>query len=587
MTSLECSPGGVASGTTAEINLTVGGTVQCTFTNTKRGEIIVMNETNPADSPEVFPFSLTGGPGAMSLVNMATPYHSALLPPSPDNYYVSQTLTGEWDPEGVICESVLGTSTFAAIGGGRASMGSSIDLAAGDTVTCTFISTQRGHIITDKETLPTANTQSFEFTLIGGPDVINQAFFLADATPPEDSGPLKAGSYNLAELAEAGWDLTGLSCAAVDHLGQPGGASTFVESLSSGQVDIDLAQGDTVTCDFTNVKRAHIYVDKVTQPSADPNSFDFSLSGGPDGLTQSFALTDADLDPHDSGPIKPGSYAVAEIVPEGWDQQSADCGVGISRDNIILAPGDEVTCIFTNVKRGSITVVKDSLPNDVQNFDFVLDGNGSSSPFTLDDDAGLKGKDTNPKEYTDTKTFSNLIPGSYSLSEYSDSIAGWGLQSLSCASNLGSPATPAGSIVVIDLTPGDDGAFGFTTTGGGELPASFDLTTNGGTASSSFSGLFPGSYNVVESAMLPEWDLTGLTCSDPDGGTTADPNTGMASIDLDPGEIVTCDFENTKRGHVVIVKEVDSSNPASHTLPFSFNPSYGAGFELLDTQSND
>ena len=56
--------------------------------------------------------------------------------------------------------------------------------------------------------------------------------------------------------------------------------------------------------------------------------------------------------------------------------------------------GDEVTCTFTNTKRGSIIIVKDAMPNDPQDFDFTITGGDFSTAFILDDD----GDDTdNPR----------------------------------------------------------------------------------------------------------------------------------------------------------------------------------------------
>ena len=260
-----------------------------------------------------------------------------------------------------------------------------------------------------------------------------------------------------------------------------------------------------------------------------------------------------------------------------------------------LSTGEEVTCTFTNTKRGSITVIKNSVPNDEQNFDFVFEGNGALDPFTLDDDAGFKGKGVN--DFSDTITFSNLVPGGYSVTE--SPIAAWGIQSLSCPSNLDSSAviacgtaqiqlsagdhvtctfvnTTLGTVIIDKTAVGGDGTFNFT--GGGEIPANFNLTTvDGMPASVTYGGLFPGDYSVSEVGQPAGWDLTGSSFS---AGTPA-------GFTLEPGSTVTCDFENTKRGHVVIIKEVNSANPASLTLLFSFSPSYGSPFALIHRGDND
>ncbi len=102
----------------------------------------------------------------------------------------------------------------------------------------------------------------------------------------------------------------------------------------------------------------HIIVDKTTNPSGDPTSFAFTLTGGPSAINQSFSLTDAAA-PYDSGGIQPGSgYNVAETVPGGWSLTSATCSDGSAVGNIDLSPGEKVTCTFTNTKQLTLTVNK-------------------------------------------------------------------------------------------------------------------------------------------------------------------------------------------------------------------------------------
>ena len=59
-------------------------------------------------------------------------------------------------------------------------------------------------------------------------------------------------------------------------------------------------------------------------------------------------------------------------------------------------------------------------------------------------------------------------------------------------------------------------------------------------------------------------DLTGLTCS---AGGSATLATGVASIDLQPGETVTCTYTNTKRGSITVVK--DAQPDAAQDFTFS------------------
>ena len=74
-------------------------------------------------------------------------------------------------------------------------------------------------------------------------------------------------------------------------------------------------------------------------------------------------------------------------MPAGWDQTSATCDDGSPVSNIDVAAGENVTCTFTNRKRGSVVVVEDSSPNDPQDFSFTAGGGLSPASFPLDDDA--------------------------------------------------------------------------------------------------------------------------------------------------------------------------------------------------------
>jgi hypothetical protein len=111
-----------------------------------------------------------------------------------------------------------------------------------------------GRIIIDKVTNPSGNLTNFEYDPTWGPN-----FFLADATTPNDSGPLTpGGQYQLVELVPAGWTLTAMSCSIADSLplGDSAFSPTVVPVIGPGQgaISILLGAGDTVSCVFTNTQ---------------------------------------------------------------------------------------------------------------------------------------------------------------------------------------------------------------------------------------------------------------------------------------------------------------------------------------------
>ncbi len=82
-------------------------------------------------------------------------------------------------------------------------------------------------------------------------------------------------------------------------------------------------------------------------------------------------------------------------------------------------------CVYipTYCDKGSITIVKDAQPNDSQDFSFATSGNGLSG-FSLDDDSD--------HTLSNTKTFSDLSAGSYSVTE--GTTNGWMLDDINCTS---------------------------------------------------------------------------------------------------------------------------------------------------------
>ncbi|MCI0633519.1 MAG: hypothetical protein L0206_06335, partial [Actinobacteria bacterium] len=260
-----------------------------------------------------------------------------------------------------------------------------IGLAAGETVTCVFTNTvRRGQIIVEKQTNPDGDPQVFDFSASYDGD----GFSLADGQST-DSGDLDPGTYSVSENVPAGWDLLSAVC-----------------SDQSQATAISLQAGETVTCVFTNEKDASIVVEKQTNPDGDPQSFHFDASYDAGG----FDLVDDQQS--DSGDLDPGTYSVSEDVPAGWDLTSALCSDESDPEAIELSAGETVTCVFTNTKRGSIVVEKQTLPN------------GASGTFEFSGDvAGSIGDNG-------TIAVANLEPGSYTSTE--GAAPGFNLTGIEC-----------------------------------------------------------------------------------------------------------------------------------------------------------
>jgi hypothetical protein len=325
--------------------------------------------TDPSNDPQQFDFALTGGPDAVNdafqLADATVPHVTFDL--KPGSYMVTETVPGVWDLTNANCVG-------GPFGGGSYPNGGVFSLNFGDQVTCTFNNfKKRGTITVDKMTNPGNDPQLFNFTVAGGPDAVNDVFQLADATAPHTTMSLHPGEYSITEAAQAGWDMGNISCSG----GQFGAGGAYT---NGGTINLDW--GDVITCVFSNTKRGSITVDKVTAPVGDPQTFDFLVAGGPDGLHDVFQLTDAAA-PHPVTNLRPGTYSLTETAPAGWDFGSATCvggsfGAGGSLANggtFTLTPGAQILCTVTNIRRSRITVdVVTSPGGDPQLFKFTLKG---------------------------------------------------------------------------------------------------------------------------------------------------------------------------------------------------------------------
>src|SRR6185295_17679684 len=385
---------------TATYHLQAGETITCVFTNVKRGSVTIIKDAQPNDSQD-FAFTASGaGLSGFSLDDdgdngntlSSTKTFTNVVPGTKS---VTETDVNGWELTNLVCNGTQGST------GTRSGNTANIDLKAGGSVTCTYTNVKAGRILVDKVTNPGGDPQKFTFTpsYNGG-----TTFQLADQDPVNDSGDLKPGTYNVTETVPAGWDLTALACDDGDSTGD----------LGTATATFHVSPGETVTCTFTNTKRGHILVDKVTVPGGDPTLFTFtpSYNGG-----QTFQLADASP-VNDSGAIVPGTYSVAETVPAGWDLTDTVCSDGSSSSAIDLAAGETVTCTFTNTKRGKIIIDK------------VTDPDGDPALFTFDPSYG---DNFNLADETAPNDSGTLQPGTYTVVELAK--AGWDLTALACNDN--------------------------------------------------------------------------------------------------------------------------------------------------------
>src|SRR5207248_2814275 len=280
--------------------------------------------------------------------------------------------------------------------------------------------------------------------------------------------------------------------------------------------------------------------------------------------------------------VTPGTYQVAETVPSGWDLTSADCGGTAAASNppaFTLAAGATVTCSFTDTLRGKIIIQKQTIGGTGQ-FTFATTGdNGLPASVTLS---------TAAQSTYVSQTFTNILPGSYSVGE-NGPPSGWDLTASGCTS--GTPAgftvapggtvtcsftdTKEGTIIVRKQTIGGTGQFVFAGTGGSNLPASITLSTAAQSTyvSQTFTNMLPGTYQVGET--IPAgWDLTAADC----GGTLAASNPAAFSFPSLHDALPI--FTDTKEGTIIVRKQTIGG-----TGQFTFTGTGGNGLPASITLS--
>lgn len=255
--------------------------------------------------------------------------------------------------------------------------------------------------------------------------------------------------------------------------------------------------------------------------------------------------------------------------------------------NVSVVDGDDIVCVITNTAAASITIVKNAIPNDAQDFAFTATGTGTSN-FSLDDDAD----NTLPS----SRPFNNLAAGTYTFTEASTS--GWYLDAIDCP-NITETQDLTGRTVSLTVTAGQNITCTFTNRKLGQVivtkqtlpdgdPTQFSITASPAAGVVSPTPIQPisdnqsvtysvkhGTYNVTEAA-VSGWSKDDSQCQN----LVIDGNT--AQVNGIPTR--SCTITNTKLATLTIIKDA----LPNHEQNFSFSTSGlgGAVFNLDDDADN-
>jgi len=590
---------------TATFQLEAGETVTCIFTNTQQpGTIIVEKQTDPDGAPDNFTF-IGRAAGIIS-----DGQRIVVGDLSPGTYTSTETVPAGWDLTSIVCDDSNSS-------GDVNTQTATFQLEAGETVTCTFhnylpldygdapdptyptllASNGARHVVVPGHSLGPkidAEPDGQPNALADGDD--KDTMFPAPGNVPYPPGdedgvalpPVLTPGATVTVTVDGGpsggkldawidfdgdgdWFDAGEQIFVSVPVGSgpnqlsfpvPAGATPgftyarFRLSTAGGLLPTGFAHDGEVEDYLVEIEKlpGTIVVEKQTDPDGAPD--DFTFIGDATG-------TISDGQQIVVSGLQPGTYTSTETVPAGWDLTSIVCDDNNSSGNLSnrsatfrLEAGETVTCTFTNVQRGSITIAKETNPDGGTGFDFSGDLGG----FSLNDD--------------DSHVFGNLLPDHYDVTEVVPS--GWDLDSVVCT---GGDSDSISNGVRVHLDPGEAIICTFTNVqqpnsisivketdpDGG---AGFDFSSDFGNFSLDdddsqvFTGLSVGDYDVTE--VVPAgWDLDSMVCTG--GGST--PITDGVRVHLDQDEAILCTFTNVQQpGSISIVKKT--------------NPDGGTGFDF-------
>jgi|GEM_PF-1454717 len=539
----------VASGTgtsLASVPVADGDDIVCVITNTASGSITIVKDAVP-NSPQDFGFTATGtGVSNFSLDDDSDPTLSntkTFTSLGAGSYSFTETATSGWDLSTINCSGGSTSVNGATV---------TVNLTAGQNVTCTYTNTSKGHLVVEKTTVPASDPTVFSITASGtGTITGGGAGTVSDAT--DQTYEVTPGTYSVSETVPSGWSKTGDTCQSVV-----------------------IAAGATVHCTLTNTKLAKLKIVKTTDPSSSSQAFTFGATGP--SITQatgSFALDTNGADntlPNNFQytNLAPGTYTVTETEPSGWQLTNLVCsGITYAWNgstqtlSLNIPAGADITCTYTNTQLVSISGFK---------YEVNADGStvGPKANWTI---FLLKNNQVVGQTTTDgsgSYSFVNLLPGMYSLGE--QLLSGWtqifGPSSVNLSAGTNSTGNNFGNFQNATISgskfndlngnaswdAGEPALSGWTITlydnggSGALLTHQVAQTATDGSGNYSFTNLPPTTYRLCET-MQAGWAQTFPTGN---GGCQ------LVTVALSGHNYSNTNFGNQGRGTVAVVKNVDT-----------------------------
>jgi hypothetical protein len=319
----------------------------------------------------------------------------------------------------------------------------SVQLNAGDVITCTFTNTKGASLTLVKKFEPSGDGGKVDFTMDGYPNFTNSGNgFGHNGTTGAQPVPINA-ALNFGELGHSPTVLsnyiTTLSCK------DAGGADyTFTPGAGNTTGSLTPVAGAAITCTFTNTRKPELKLVKSLVPTTDGGKFDFSIEGyttftnGGNGYVnggttefQKIPIGESiDFSEAGHGTTSLDNYTTAlECTKEGGGDINENANATNTAGAVTAAAGDRITCTFTNTRKPMVNLVKDFIPDtDAGRVDFTIAGHSTFTNGGLGyGDGGSTG-------------FKNVATGSIAIGELahsSDTNLSEYVSSLSCSDKNG------------------------------------------------------------------------------------------------------------------------------------------------------
>lgn len=251
--------------TTVTVTLGAGDAAECRFDNVRNGRITLVKNTTGGD--DSFGFDTNGSLGSAEVTittSGGTGNAVAFASVAPGTYPISEIVPAAWTLASIACTSAGGsTYTYTGSAANGATPGvfdpgditTTVFLAAGDDVTCTFANDRQALVTVRKQVVPFVST-SVVFDLLLAVNGAN-AQVVADDVPHDGSGTLAVppnASVVASERFGSGTPVTGYSAT----WQCTGTATGTISGSGTATTAFNAPPGGDVVCTFRNERLATV-----------------------------------------------------------------------------------------------------------------------------------------------------------------------------------------------------------------------------------------------------------------------------------------------------------------------------------------